>query len=131
LKTVVRAVIKDEEGRYLVCLRSKDMGYEGYWEFPGGKVELGQTALQALQEELQEELSYIPSNISEIPFHSSVYNGVDTYFYMLKVNNYSKENLNNIEHDCMIWIRPEQFKSLRWSYHHDLELLYKIELLNS
>lgn len=53
---VAVAVLLDRRGRYLLARRPAGKPYAGYWEFPGGKVEPGETPLQALQRELQEEL---------------------------------------------------------------------------
>ena len=53
---VVVGVIVDEKGRYLMAQRPQGKVYAGYWEFPGGKVELGESHEQALVRELREEL---------------------------------------------------------------------------
>lgn len=53
---VVAAVIV-REGRFLAARRSLSMSDPGFWEFPGGKVEAGETLEEALIRELDEELS--------------------------------------------------------------------------
>jgi 8-oxo-dGTP diphosphatase len=44
------------DGRFLLTTRPRGKVYDGYWEFPGGKVETGETIAQALKRELMEEL---------------------------------------------------------------------------
>lgn len=44
------------EGRFLLTSRPAGKVYAGYWEFPGGKLEAGESVEQALRRELQEEL---------------------------------------------------------------------------
>ena len=53
---VLLAVIKDEAGRYLIGQRQDPCRYAGFWEFPGGKKEPGESRLSALQRECKEEL---------------------------------------------------------------------------
>lgn len=53
---VVAAVLRDPRGRILLARRTAGRDLAGAWEFPGGKVEAGETAQQALDRELQEEL---------------------------------------------------------------------------
>lgn len=52
---VVAAVVA-RDGRYLVCRRPLDKRHGGLWEFPGGKLEPGETLDQAARRELAEEL---------------------------------------------------------------------------
>lgn len=52
---VIAAVIS-VEGRYLVCQRPTHKRHGGLWEFPGGKIEPGETDLEAARRELREEL---------------------------------------------------------------------------
>lgn len=53
---VAVAVIERPDGAFLLASRPPGKAYAGWWEFPGGKVEAGETARQALQRELREEL---------------------------------------------------------------------------
>lgn len=47
------------DGVFLLTSRPKGKVYEGYWEFPGGKLEAGESVQQALQRELVEELGIV------------------------------------------------------------------------
>lgn len=53
---VVAAVIQREDGDFLLAQRPVGKAYAGYWEFPGGKIEHGEPAVDALRRELHEEL---------------------------------------------------------------------------
>ena len=53
---VAVGVLIDAQGRFLLTSRPLGKVYAGYWEFPGGKLESGETVEQALRRELQEEL---------------------------------------------------------------------------
>jgi 8-oxo-dGTP diphosphatase len=53
---VAAAVIERPDGTFLMASRPEGKVYAGWWEFPGGKVEPGETARHALDRELQEEL---------------------------------------------------------------------------
>ncbi|SOD16294.1 Nudix family hydrolase [Nitrosomonas ureae] len=53
---VVAAVILQSDGRFLLAQRPEGKVYSGYWEFPGGKIESGESLLYALERELWEEL---------------------------------------------------------------------------
>jgi 8-oxo-dGTP diphosphatase len=56
LVRVAVAVILRRDGAVLLAQRMAGTPYAGYWEFPGGKLEPGETAVQALRRELNEEL---------------------------------------------------------------------------
>ena len=53
---VAVGVLIDAQGRFLITSRPAGKVYAGHWEFPGGKVEPGESVDQALQRELHEEL---------------------------------------------------------------------------
>ena len=53
---VVVGVLFDENGQFLLTTRPEGKAYTGHWEFPGGKMEAGETVEQALARELHEEL---------------------------------------------------------------------------
>jgi 8-oxo-dGTP diphosphatase len=55
---VVAAVVKRADGRVLVARRTRPAAVAGLWEFPGGKVEPGETPEASLARELCEELAY-------------------------------------------------------------------------
>lgn len=53
---VAAGVLCDSSGRFLIAERLGDGPFHGLWEFPGGKIDAGETAPQALSRELAEEL---------------------------------------------------------------------------
>ena len=59
---VVVGVLRNAQGEYLFAQRPEGKPMAGYWEFPGGKVEVGETHFQALQRELIEELGITITN---------------------------------------------------------------------
>ena len=59
LTEVVAAVLTQPDGRVLLAQRPPGKVYAGYWEFPGGKVEAGETLEAALARELHEELGIV------------------------------------------------------------------------
>lgn len=53
---VAVGILFQSDGSFLLTSRPPGKVYEGYWEFPGGKLESGETVLHALRRELKEEL---------------------------------------------------------------------------
>jgi len=56
LVDVAVGVLLRPDGNFLLTSRPPGKVYEGYWEFPGGKLEAGETVEQALRRELHEEI---------------------------------------------------------------------------
>lgn len=53
---VAAAVIRNKEGKIFCCQRNKSGNLPNYWEFPGGKIEAGESTTKALHREIMEEL---------------------------------------------------------------------------
>ncbi|MGX7925808.1 (deoxy)nucleoside triphosphate pyrophosphohydrolase [Tsuneonella sp. HG094] len=64
---VVAAAMRDDEGRFLLQRRPLDKEHGGLWEFPGGKVEGGESPRNGLVRELNEELSIMADDASATP----------------------------------------------------------------
>jgi 8-oxo-dGTP diphosphatase len=89
----------------LICQRREDQPMALQWEFPGGKVEPGETAEEALQRELNEELGIEASVGSLVTRIRHTYrNGgaVDLQFFA--VAKFSGELVNRIFHDIR-WVK--------------------------
>ena len=90
---VVCAIIEDETGHFLLAKRPEGKCHGGFWEFPGGKLEEGESIEAALVRELQEELliqtevfqilemvehHYEKSSIRLIPCRARILSGIPT-----------------------------------------------------
>jgi mutator protein MutT len=67
VKTVVAAVIQRGD-RFLICRRPEGKNHGGLWEFPGGKVDAGESVVEAVRRELQEELAVEATHVGSILF---------------------------------------------------------------
>jgi len=56
VQVAVGVLIRADDDAFLLTSRPGGKAYAGYWEFPGGKLEAGETVEQALRRELQEEI---------------------------------------------------------------------------
>jgi 8-oxo-dGTP diphosphatase len=74
---VVACALADKEGRVLVAQRPAGKSMAGLWEFPGGKMEAGETPEAALIRELKEELSIdvTAACLAPLSFASHAYDG--------------------------------------------------------
>ncbi len=64
---VVAAALVDPQGRVLVQQRPAGKSLAGLWEFPGGKIEPGETPEEALVRELDEELGIMVDPVDLVP----------------------------------------------------------------
>ena len=80
---IVTAAVVERHGRYLVTRRQTGVHLEGYWEFPGGKCEPGESHADALRREMQEELGVKVAVGEEILTVSHAYpdRTVELHFY--------------------------------------------------
>jgi 8-oxo-dGTP diphosphatase len=102
---VVAAVI-EREGRILICRRTPEQSHALKWEFPGGKVEPGETPEQALARELEEELGIRSARGAEITRYAYTYTGrnpIELIFF--RVTGFDGEPVNLIFHE-MRWEPP-------------------------
>jgi 8-oxo-dGTP diphosphatase len=107
---VVAAII-EREGRILICRRTSHQSHPLKWEFPGGKVEAGETPGEALARELEEELGIQDAVGEEITRYEYCYPGkhpIELIF--LRVVRFSGEPRNLIFHE-MRWETPERLKA--------------------
>ena len=102
------AAILERNGSILICQRTAEQSHPLKWEFPGGKVEPGETPERALARELEEELGIhfaTGNEIDRYPFRYPSKNSIELVFF--RVVGYDGEPQNLIFAD-MRWVRREQ-----------------------
>lgn len=82
LLMVAAAALLDADGRVLVAQRQGGV-HDGLWEFPGGKLEAGETPEQALVRELGEELGIETSTTCLTPTGFASHHGPDAHLVLL------------------------------------------------
>jgi len=99
---VVAAVIK-KNNKYLITQRNRNKHFAFHWEFPGGKVNKGESFEKALKREILEELSIninIIMKIASEKFKDEIINVNVHYFLCEKLD----EDIILSEHEDMKWI---------------------------
>ena len=99
---VAAAVIERPDGTFLLGRRPPNGIYAGWWEFPGGKVEAGETPQQALVRELQEELGIDVECAYPWIMREHVYEHAHVRLHFFRVTEWSGE-LRDLQHDQLSW----------------------------
>lgn len=102
---VAAAVILRADGAFLLGRRPPGSIYAGYWEFPGGKVEAGETPRQALARELHEELGIVVETVYPWIVREFVYEHAHVRLHFFRVRSWSGE-LRDLQHDALAWQYP-------------------------
>ena len=99
----VVAAILEREGRVLIGRRQPAQAHPQKWEFPGGKVEPGESPPQALTRELEEELGIREAAGEEIARYEYTYPGrAPITLFFFRITSYQGEPRNLIFHE-MRW----------------------------
>ncbi len=108
MTTVVAALIH-RAGRILICRRTAQQAHALKWEFPGGKVEPGESPAQALGRELREELAVDARIGDEVERYEFTYPGKPPILLIF----YNVADFDGEPRNCV-------FEEMRWVAPHEL-----------
>jgi mutator protein MutT len=109
MKIRVVASVIEREGRLLVCERPAHKRHGGLWEFPGGKVEAGESDFEAVERELDEELDVRVLQVGAEEF-SVADPGSHFVIAFLPVEIDGEPRC--LEHAALAWVTAEELLSL-------------------
>ena len=102
----------DVAGRVLICPRPTGKQLAGLWEFPGGKVEPGETPEQALIRELKEELNVTITEACLAPFVFASH-AYDSFHLLMPL--YLCRRWDGFvvahEHEALAWVKPDELSN--------------------
>ena len=106
---VAAAALVDADGRVLICRRPKGKPLAGLWEFPGGKVEAGETPEACLIRELGEELGIEVTHACLAPFvfASHAYESFHLVMPLFLCRRWTG-TVQAHEHEALAWVKPEK-----------------------
>jgi 8-oxo-dGTP diphosphatase len=113
LVPVVACALVDSDGRVLVARRPEGKQFAGLWEFPGGKIEVGETPEASLIRELKEELGIDTQSacLAPLTFVSHAYD--DFHLLMLLyVCRKWQGTAQPLEAAGLKWVRPRDLRNL-------------------
>jgi len=109
---VAAAALVDRDNRVLISKRPEGKELAGLWEFPGGKVDPGETPEQALRRELAEELGIdvCETCLAPFTFASHTYAGFHLLMPLYLCRNWDGE-IEPREGQEIAWVRPNRLSS--------------------
>ncbi|MGP3990754.1 (deoxy)nucleoside triphosphate pyrophosphohydrolase [Streptomyces sp. 3N207] len=111
-KRVVVAGAVIDEGRFLAARRTAPPEFAGRWELPGGKVEPGESAQEALVRELREELGVEVEAMDRLPGEWELKADLVLHAWWAPLLKGEPQPLQ--DHDELRWLTPEQAFDVDW-----------------
>ncbi len=109
LLLVAAAALVDADGRVLICQRPASKALAGLWEFPGGKVEAGETPEACLIRELDEELGIAVTHACLAPFVFASH-GYESFHLLMPLYLIRRweGQVTAREHAALAWVKPSR-----------------------
>lgn len=111
---VVAAIIENKNNEILCALRSPNMSLPNLWEFPGGKVEEGESLFEAIEREIQEELSCNVKASKVFAENTHEYEKIIINLIGMKCELIDGTPTPN-EHSKLVYLSKESLSSLIWA----------------
>ncbi|KHK96641.1 DNA mismatch repair protein MutT [Microbacterium mangrovi] len=111
---VVAAVIFDGP-HVLACRRRSEKDAGGRWEFPGGKIEPGESAADALRREIREELGVDIEIGDELTTDDTRVGGRVIRLMCLRARLTGPAPTGSTDHDRLVWMTPDDLGLLDWA----------------
>ena len=113
---VVCLVAIDQDGKILATQRAKDKPLPLVWEFPGGKIDAGESAEYALRREIVEELGIELGELSRLPrvTHQYEFGVIQLIPFLRKMDTHPKISKLNA-HAATQWIALGKWNQLQWA----------------
>jgi 8-oxo-dGTP diphosphatase len=108
---VVAAVIRNLRGEILMAQRPIGKAHAGLWEFPGGKIEPGETPLQALQREIKEELDLVICEAKSVGSYLHRNAELTLHLHAFEVQSWRGEPIG-LEGQAKRWVAPARVHRL-------------------
>jgi 8-oxo-dGTP diphosphatase len=113
LVSVSVGVLHQKSGLYLIALRNANRSFSGCWEFPGGKIEYGESPVQALKRELYEEVG-VKIGTGHFPLINFTHEYAD---FIVDMHVYSIEEWHGSPIGCdgqkLMWVTLEELLSTK------------------
>ena len=114
LKIVVSIALINNENEILLSKRPKKKHLSGFWEFPGGKVEEGETPEKALIREVKEELNIDINNkcIAPLSFSEFDYNNFQLLLLLYICRRWDGVPMS-MENNKLEWVKPNMLRDYK------------------
>jgi len=111
---VVAAVFRQDD-KVLACRRTRGRVSAGLWEFPGGKVEVGEIPREALSREIREELA-VEVVVGDLLNQSLTAVGeLSINLACFEVSSFSRPPEKSTDHDELRWVTAIEAQALPWA----------------
>lgn len=110
---VAVGVVKNPSGQILISLRDEALHQGGLWEFPGGKIEAGETILAALARELKEELAITVDSARPLINIVHHYPDLSVQLHVYAVERFSGE-AESCEGQPFVWVDPNNLTDFQF-----------------
>lgn len=107
---VAAGIIYDSSGRILIARRKPEKSIGGKWEFPGGKIEAGETPEVCLKRELVEELGINVNTITPFMVTKHNYGDFQILLIVFECMIVSNDIISMNDHDRITWVTKNELK---------------------